>query len=70
MEQTIQDIFELTIKKMKEAGTFEHNDYKTLIEESIEYYRQNGRLTDEDNDEFIEDQLLDRWEQARDRLAK
>ncbi len=70
MDQITQDIFELTIKKMKESGSFERNDYKELIEESIEYYQQNGRLTAEDNDEFIEDQLLDMWEQAQARLAK
>lgn len=70
MEQIIQDIFELTIRKMKESGAFEHNDYKALVEESIEYYQQTGRLTDEDNDEFIEDQLISMWEAARKRLAK
>lgn len=68
MDQIVGEIFELTIKKMAEQGTFGHNDYKTLIEESIEYYRQYGRLTDDDNDEFIEDELLERWPAAKKRL--
>ena len=29
------------------------------IKEAIEYFREKGKLTDDDNDEFIEDQLMD-----------
>lgn len=68
MEQTIKEIFELTIKKMAEQATFNRNDYKEFIEESIEYYREHGRLTDDDNQELIEDELMERWPAAKKRL--
>lgn len=70
MEQLTQEILNLVKKKMEEQAAFDRDAYKELVEETIEYYRERGRLTDDDNDEFIEDQLLDMWEEVQDEFAK
>ena len=55
---------------MAEQAAFDREAYKELIQETIEYFREKGKLTDDDNDEFIEDQLMDMWETVRDEFAK
>lgn len=70
MEAIIDEILQLVKKKMREQGSYDRDTFKELIEETIEYYRQKGKLTDEDNDEFIEDQLLDMWENVSDGFAE
>jgi len=70
MENEVEEILQLVKKKMKEQGSYDRDTYKELIEETIEYFRQKGKLTDEDNDEFIEDQLLDMWESVQDSFAE
>lgn len=69
MESLIKEILQLVKKKMAEQAAFDRDAYKELVEETIEYFREKGKLTDEDNDEFIEDQLLDMWESVRDEFA-
>lgn len=68
MEPIVQEIFDLIKVKMLEQAAFDRDAYKQLVEETIEYYRERGLLTDDDNDEFIEDQLLDRWEWLQDHI--
>ena len=70
MESLIEEILQLVKKKMAEQAAFDRDAYKELVEETIEYFREKGKLTDEDNDEFIEDQLLDMWEGVRDEFVK
>ncbi|MCX6792461.1 MAG: hypothetical protein NTY12_00360 [Candidatus Falkowbacteria bacterium] len=68
MDPITQEIFDLIRVKMLEQAAFDRDAYKQLVEETIEYYRERGLLTDDDNDEFIEDQLLDRWEWLQDHI--
>lgn len=68
MDPITQEIFDLVRVKMLEQAAFDRDAYKQLVEETIEYYRERGLLTDDDNDEFIEDQLLDRWEWLQDHI--
>jgi hypothetical protein len=70
METTAEEILKLVKKKMAEQAAFDREAYKELIQETIEYFREKGKLTDDDNDEFIEDQLMDMWETVRDEFAK
>lgn len=69
MDPLIEEILQLVKKKMAEQAAFDRDAYKELVEETIEYFREKGKLTDEDNDEFIEDQLLDMWEIVQDEFA-
>lgn len=70
MESIVDEILQLVKKKMIEQGGYDRDAYKQLVEETIEYFRERGKLTDDDNDEFIEDQLLDMWESASDEFAR
>jgi hypothetical protein len=53
---------------MQEQGAYDRDAFKQLVEETIEYYRERGLLTDDDNDEFIEDQILEQWEWLQEHL--
>ena len=68
MDPIVQEIFDLIRIKILEQAAFDRDAYKQLVEETIEYYRERGLLTDDDNDEFIEDQLLDQWEWLQDHI--
>jgi TRAP-type C4-dicarboxylate transport system substrate-binding protein len=70
MDNLSEEILNLVKKKMAEQAAFNRDAYKELVEETIEYFREKGKLTDDDNDEFIEDQLLDMWETVQDEFAK
>lgn len=70
MESIVDEILRLVKKKMIEQSGYDRDAYKQLVEETIEYFRERGKLTDDDNDEFIEDQLLDMWETVSDEFAR
>lgn len=58
MESIAEEILTLVKKKMAEQAAYGRDAYKELVEETIEYFREKGKLTDDDNDEFIKDQLM------------
>ncbi len=62
MEETIQEIFKLAEKKMLEQGGYDRHAFKQFVEESIMYFREKGKLTDDDSDEFIISQLMSLWD--------
>ncbi len=70
MEQTIEEILKLVKKKMAEQGAYTRDAYKQLIEETIAYFIEKGKLTDDDNLEFIEDKLMDMWDIVCDEFAE
>lgn len=70
MGDIIEEILKLVKKKMKEQAAYDRDAYKELVEETIEYFREKGKITDDDNVEFIEDQLLDRWEEVQEEFAE
>ncbi|MBL7058559.1 hypothetical protein ISS03_04425 [Patescibacteria group bacterium] len=69
MESINYEILDLVKKKMREQGAFNREAYKEYIEETIEYFRERGTMTDEDNDDFIKEQLLSSWNEVQDELA-
>jgi len=70
MESIVQEILDLVKKKIVEQAAFDRDAYKELVEETIEYFKEKGKLTNDDNDEFIEDQLMAMWEEVEDCMAK
>jgi len=62
MEQIIEEILNLVKKKMQEQAAYDRDGYKELVEETIDYFIEKGKLTDDDNLEFIEDTLIDMYE--------
>jgi hypothetical protein len=65
----IEEILQLVKKKMVEQAAYDRDAYKELVEETIEYFREKGKITDDDNDEFIKDQLMDLWEVVQNEFA-
>ncbi|MBA3047549.1 hypothetical protein KKC83_00700 [Patescibacteria group bacterium] len=70
MEPIVEEILQLVKKKMQEQGGFDRDAYKQLVEETILYFQEKGKLTDDDNLEFIEDRLMDVWEDVQDEFAR
>lgn len=70
MEPILEEILQLVKKKMQEQGGFDRDAYKQLVEETISYFQEKGKLTDDDNLEFIEDRLMDVWEDVQNEFAR
>jgi hypothetical protein len=68
MEQ-IEEILELIKKKMVEQAAYDRDAYKEIVEETIDYFIEKGKLTDEDNLQFIEDTLMEMWEGVEEELS-
>ena len=69
MEFIISEILSLVKKKMQEQGAFERDAYKNLVNETIDYFVEKGKLTDDDNLEFIASRLMDMYEAVRDEFS-
>jgi hypothetical protein len=61
MEVEIEKILSLTKKKMNESGAYSREAYEQFVEESIDYYLQKGELSDDDNLQFLGDQLMEMY---------
>ncbi len=70
MEPVAEEILQLVKKKMQEQGGYDRAAYKQFVVETIDYFQEKGKLTDDDNLEFIEDRLMDMWESVRDEFAR
>lgn len=70
MDPLTEEIFELVKKKVVEQAAYEREAYDHLVDETIEYFKEKGKLTDDDNEEFIKDQLSEMFEVLRDEVAE
>ena len=70
MELIIEEILNLVKKKMKEQGGYSHDAFREFVVETIDYFVEKGKLTDEDNLEFIEDTLMEMWPNVEKALVK
>jgi hypothetical protein len=66
MDEISQTILELTRTKMREAGNFSREAFRDFIEESIEYYYEIGRLSDEDDLDAIKEELMQTYNEVED----
>lgn len=69
MEEILQEILNLVKIKMKEQGAYDRDAYKQFIDETIDYFRERGRITDDDNVEFMETRLMEIWGDVQESLA-
>ncbi len=56
--------------KIREQAAYSRDAYKELVEETIDYFNERGKIDDDDNVEFIRDQLMDMWEQVETELGE
>jgi len=70
MEIIIEEILDLVKKKMREQGAYNHEGYAMLVDETINYFIEKGKLSDDDNIKFIEDRLMDMWEYVQEEFIE
>ncbi len=70
MEIVTEQILNLVKKKMIEQGAYDKAAYKNLVDETVEYFKSKGKLTEDDNYEFIKDKLMALWGEVESELAK
>jgi len=69
MDDILYEILELVKKKMREQGAYDRQAFREYIEETIEYFKEKGKITEDDEYELIEDNLIDMWEQVKEELV-
>ncbi len=70
MDEIISEILDTVKLKMEEQGAFDRDAYEEFIEETIQDFREYGKLTDEDSDEYIKDELMKIWEDIENEFAE
>ena len=68
--EIIEEILSLVKKKMSEQGGYTHEAYSEYVDETIDYFLEKGKLTDDDNLEFIKTSLLDMWTEVEGDISK
>lgn len=58
MDEASQAVLQLAKTKMREAGEFSREAYENFIDESLDYYVEKGRLTEEDDLDAIKEELV------------
>jgi predicted DNA-binding protein len=69
MDEIMQDILNLSRKKMRESGEYGREAFHQYIEESIEYYIEKGRIDENENTDLIEEELMELYNQTESREA-
>lgn len=69
MDYDVEEMFQLVKKKVREQAAYDRDAYSEVVDETIDYFHERGKLSDDENDGFIRDQLLDMWELVQDRSA-
>jgi hypothetical protein len=64
MDEIKQKILTLTKKKMKESGEYGREAFRGFIEESIEHYLEKGELTEEDDLDAIQEELMELYSEV------
>lgn len=70
MSELTDKIFQLAKKKLAEQGDYSREVYGQMIDEAIDFYQSRGELDDDENLEFIKNELLERWEWLEDKIAE
>jgi|GEM_PF-3366352 len=63
------DILKLVKKKIKEQGAYDRDAYREIVDESILFFTERGKLTDEDNLELIQEELMSMYETVQDEFV-
>jgi hypothetical protein len=69
MENIAGEILQLVKKKMKEQGAYDRDSYDAFIEESIDYFKERGKMGDEENEGLILAELDEMFEHVKESMA-
>jgi len=70
MEKIIEEIFNLIKKKMKEQGGYNRDAYKDLVSETVDYFIEKGKISEDENIEFIKENLMRMWNYLENKSSK
>lgn len=68
MEEIINEVLQLVKKKMREQGAFSRDAYKQFVVETLDYFIEKGKISEDDNLKFMEDRLMDMWEAVEEKF--
>lgn len=66
----IDEILDLVKKKMAEQAAYDRDAYGEVVRETIQYFEERGVLTDDDDTELLEDQLMGMWEELKEEFVE
>ena len=69
MDNLAGEILQLVKKKMKEQGAYDRDSYDEFIDESLDYFKERGKMSDEENETLIRAELDDMFEHVKDQMA-
>ncbi len=61
MEYILSEILKLSKKKMREQGAYTRDAFSDIVDETIQYFIEKGKLSDQENLEFIKDRAMEVW---------
>jgi polyhydroxyalkanoate synthesis regulator phasin len=70
MEEVLEEILQLSRKKMREQGAYSREAYKHYVDETIGYFIEKGKLSEEENTKFMQDRLMEMWERVEKKLTQ
>ena len=70
MLEISEEILNLVKKKMREQGAHDRESFRAYVEETIDYFIEKGKLSEEENLEFLIDALMENWKSAEDRMTR
>jgi hypothetical protein len=70
MDEITSEIYELVKTKVEEQGAYDIDSFQQVVDETIEYFLERGKLSDEDNIEFIKDELMAMRDLLQDEAAE
>ena len=70
MEALVEEILQLVKIKMREQAAYDQASYRALIDETITYFHEKGKITDDDNEKFIIDRLMEMWEYVQEEFSE
>ena len=69
MDNLVGEILQLVKKKMKEEGAYDRDSYDEFIEESLDYFKERGKMSDDENESLIRAELDEMFEHIKDQMA-
>lgn len=69
MENIVGEILQLVKKKMKENGAYDRESYDEFIAESMDYFKERGKMGDDENEGLILAELDDMFEHIKETMA-
>ena len=70
MDPIANQIYHAVKEKMEESGETTYEAYEELFDETMDELKDSGELTDDDNEEFIREQVIQMWDVYGDKLEE